>query len=206
MTVRRSINMLVDQGLLETVQGLGTFAKAIDLGTAAFDLQDLQGALSGDDVTVRVLEASIKSTDDRIARKLETDVGKRVVYIRRQILSRDEPIFYHREYLIYDPRRPIVEGELEVTSLKGLFSGKGSASFKWGRLILEPTIVESSEAAYLPAPAGTAAFQLEHIFYGFDDQPVSWGWFICPSGELRLTTTVGALEGSQPGRASGGDL
>ena len=194
MTVRRVINLLADQGIVDTVQGLGTFAKPIDLGAATFDLRDLQTLLSGDDVTVRVLEASIKSASKRVARKLGLPEGRRVVYIRRQILQRQEPFFYHREYLVYDPRRPIVEGELEVTSLQGLFSGKGSASFKWGRLVIEPTVVNERESRFLLVPVGTAAFQLEHVFYDFDDKPVSWGWFICPSGQLQLTTTVGARE------------
>ena len=194
MTVRRSINMLVDQGLLETVQGLGTFAKAIDLGAAAFDLHDLQTVLSRDDVTVRILEASIQSADPRAAERLRLEEGQRIVYIRRQILEQHQPFFYHREYLVYDPRRPIVEGELEVTSLKGLFSGKGSANFKWGRLAVEPTVVNERESGYLDVPVGTAAFRLEHLFYDFEDQPISWGWFICPGNQLQLTTTVGARE------------
>jgi len=194
MTVRRVINRLADQGIVDTVQGLGTFAKPIDLGAATFDLRDLQRLLSGDDVNVRVLEASIRSADERVARKLDVEEGRRVVYIRRQILRQEEPFFYHREYLVYDPRRPIVEGELEVTSLKGLFNGEGGANVKWGRLLIEPTVVNERESGFLHVPVGTAAFQLEHVFYDFDDEPISWGWFICPSGQLRLTTTVGARE------------
>lgn len=194
MTVRRSINMLVDEGLVDTVQGLGTFAKAIDLGAAAFDLQDLQTVLARDDVTVRVLEASIQSAGPRAAERLRLEEGERIVYIRRQILQQHQPFFYHREYLVYDPRRPIVEGELEVTSLKGLFSGKGSANFKWGRLVIEPTVVNERESEHLDLPVGTAAFRLEHLFYDFEDQPISWGWFICPGGQLHLATTVGARE------------
>mgnify|MGYP001138508707 CR=1 FL=1 len=194
MTVRRVINRLADQGIIDTVQGLGTFAKPIDLGAATFDLGDLKRLLSGEDVNVRVLEASIRSADERVARKLGVEEGRRVVYIRRQILRQEEPFFYHREYLVYDPRRPIVEGELEVTSLKGLFNGEGGANVKWGRLLIEPTVVNERESGFLHVPVGTAAFQLEHVFYDFDDEPISWGWFICPSGQLRLTTTVGARE------------
>ena len=36
-----------------------------------------------------------------------------------------------------------------------------------------------------------AALLLEHIFYDFDDRPISWGWFIAGSDRLRFTTTVG---------------
>jgi len=43
----------------------------------------------------------------------------------------------------------------------------------------------------LRAEPAAAAFRLEHIFYDFEDQPVSWGWFICPGAHLRFTATVG---------------
>ena len=42
MTVRRSINLLADQGVVNTAQGRGTFVKALELSTASFDLQGLQ--------------------------------------------------------------------------------------------------------------------------------------------------------------------
>jgi GntR family transcriptional regulator len=194
MTVRRSINLLLDQGLVDTIQGLGTFAKPIDLGAATFDLQDLQRILSGKQVSVKILEASIASANKRIARKLSVEAAERVVYIRRQILQAGEPFLYHREYIVYDPTRPLVEGELETTSLKGLFSGEGNANFKWGELTIESTVVNERESRFLEVPVGTAAFQLEHIFYDFDDHPLSWGWFICPSDRLRFKTTVGVRE------------
>ena len=37
MTVRRSINLLSDQGVVNTAQGKGTFVKPLELGTAVFD-------------------------------------------------------------------------------------------------------------------------------------------------------------------------
>jgi len=196
MTVRRSINLLVDQGLVDTVQGLGTFAKPVELGAATFDLEELQATLSGDRVTVKVLEASIRSADDRVGRKLSIELGQRVIYIRRQILRRSQPFLYHREYMVYDPARPIVETELGVTALKGLFSGEGGANVKWGELVIEATVVNERESRLLDAPVGTAAFQLEHVFYDFEDLPLSWGWFICPNDRLHIATTVGVKEGA----------
>ena len=99
---------------------------------------------------------------------------------------------YHREYLIYDPSRPVVESELEVTSLRGLFEGKGNSFIKRSMLSIEATVLKNEEAQLLQAPVATAAFNLEHLFYDFEDKPVSWGWFICPGANLRFTTIVGA--------------
>jgi GntR family transcriptional regulator len=35
------------------------------------------------------------------------------------------------------------------------------------------------------------AFRLEHVFYDFENRPVSWGWFTCRADRLEFYTTVG---------------
>jgi len=192
MTVRRAINLLVDQGVVVAEQGRGTFVRPITMSAAAFQLGQLQ-ELFGDqsNTTVQVLEASIIAADERIARKLCLPLGKRTIYIRRLLWSGDEPTFYHREYLIYDPTRPIVEAELEVTSLRQLFSGRSASLLKRGEIHLEATLLNAEEAHLLKAPLPMAAFCFEHLFYDFDDRPISWGWFIGRADRLRFTAQVG---------------
>jgi len=94
-------------------------------------------------------------------------------------------------YVIYDPSRPIVEAEMEATTLRGLFSGGGGSDLKRGDLTIETTLLTEEEAALLQSETGVPAFRLEHIFYDFDDQPVSWGWFICSGDRLRFTANIG---------------
>jgi DNA-binding GntR family transcriptional regulator len=118
-------------------------------------------------------------------------VGQRTVFIRRLIYKAEQPILLHREHVIYDPTRPIVEAELEVTALRGLFSGGDGSALKRGDLTVDATILTAEEASLLASKTGAPAFRLEHIFYDFDDQPVSWGWFICPGDRLRFTASVG---------------
>jgi DNA-binding GntR family transcriptional regulator len=191
MTVRRTINLLAEEGVVSTAQGRGTFVKALELGRAAFGLQELQDLFNDPAMAVRLLDVRIVSADERTARKLNLTVGQKTIYIRRLLTVNDEPAFYHREYLIYDPTRPIVEAELEVTALQGLFDGTGSALLKWGELSIDACLFNEEEAKILQTPQPAAAFYLEHLFYDFDDQPVSWGWFICRSDYLRFTTRVG---------------
>lgn len=193
MTIRRAINILVGQGLLVTKQGQGTFIKPMQFWAATFSLGQLQNLLADErGIRIKILEASINLARGRVTRKMAIKRGQRILFIRRLILSQDKPIMYHREYLIYDPSRPIVESELEVTSLGGLFEGKGNSYIKRSILSVEVTVLKTEEARLLQAAAGTAAFNLEHLFYDFQDRPVSWGWFICPGANLRFTTMVGA--------------
>ncbi len=196
MTVRRAINALVEQGVIIAEQGRGTFVKPIAMSEATFGLKNLQDLLDDTENTkVNILEARIIRADERVARKLDIALGQRTVYIRRIIHTKNLPVLYHREYLIYDPKRPIVEAELEVTALQRLFSGAGETILKRGEISLEATLLNEEEAQLLQVELPQAAFCFEHLFYDFDDRPISWGWFIGRNDLLRFTTQVGLQEG-----------
>jgi DNA-binding GntR family transcriptional regulator len=191
MTVRRTINLLSEEGVVRAIQGRGTFVSALELGRAAFGLHELQELFNDPSMVVKLLGARIVTADERTARKLNLVVGDKAIYIRRLLSVDGAPAFYHREYLIYDPTRPIVEAETEVTALRGLFDGTGSAMLKRGELSVETCLLNEAEASILQASLPMAAFYLEHLFYDFDDRPVSWGWFVCRSDCLRFSTSVG---------------
>ena len=178
MTVRRVINILADQGVVIAEQGRGTFVKPLELGTATFDLDRLQQLFREGQSTVKLLEAHITSATERTARKLAIKVGERTVFIRRMIFQGEEPMLLHREHVIYDPTRPLIEAEMEVTALRGLFSGGGGSDLKRGDLTIDATVLTEEEATLLHSEVGVPALRLEHIFYDFDNRPVSWGWFI----------------------------
>jgi len=192
MTVRRAINTLVEQGVVIAEQGRGTFVKPIAMGEAVFQLKELQNIFSDIEHTkVNVLETRVVKADERVARKLAIGIGHRTIYFRR-ILRRDGlPALYHREYLVYDPNRPIVEAELEVTALQRLFNGTGETLLKRGDISLEATLLNDEEARLLQTTQPAAAFCFEHLFYDFDEKPISWGWFIGLPDFLRFTTQVG---------------
>jgi GntR family transcriptional regulator len=192
MTVRRSINLLADQDVITTAQGRGTFVKPLELGTANFDLHELQDLFSAETATdVRLLEVRIVAADDRTASKLNLETGQNVIYIRRLLTKDHKPVCYHRAYAVYDPRRPIVEAEMDVTSLQGLFIHRDNSLLKYGKLTISATLMNEEEGKILEKRLPAAAFYLGHLFYDFDDQPISWGWFIFPNDQLRFTTSVG---------------
>jgi GntR family transcriptional regulator len=195
MTIRRTINLLADQGVISTAQGRGTFVKPVELSEAIFGLQELQDLVSlGGSASVRLLEARVVSADERTARKLELGPGSPTIYIRRLFTCDGVPVFYHRAYLIYDPARPIVEAEMDVTSLQGLFASGKNTLLKNGLLRIEAVLLNEEEAGLLHKPLPAAAFMLEHLFYGFDHRPISWGWFVIPGDRLHFTTKVGITE------------
>ena len=203
MTIRRALNILLDEGVLSARQGKGTFVKPINLAQATFGLEDLR-SLFGDEVhtSARLVEARVRSADELTAGKLGIQPGDRLIFIRRLLCAEGQPAVYHREYLIYDPTRPIVESEMEVTALQRLFSGHGETLLKRGDLSIETTLLTDEEARLLEVDQPAAAFRIEHLFYGFDDRPISWGWFICRGDRLRFRTHVGVLAAARPEASS----
>jgi GntR family transcriptional regulator len=192
MTVRRSINVLLEQGIVSTIQGSGTYVKAPDLSGATFTLEEFHNIFKDKERTrVKVLEALIVRADETAANRLTVSVGERTILIRRVLIRGGDPILYHKEQLLYDPARPIVEDELEVTSLHGLFVGTGETKLKSGRLTIDAVVLTKDEADVLNTIPMQPAFRIEHIFYDFEDKPVSWGRFVCRGDRLRFATTVG---------------
>jgi GntR family transcriptional regulator len=192
MTVRRSINLLADQDVVTTAQGRGTFVKPLELSAATFDLRELQELFSQNAGTViKLLDVRIIPADKYTAKKLNLAVGENTVYIRRLLITDGVPVFYHREYLIYDPTRPIVEAEMDVTSLQGLFANLENTLIKRGELTVRATLMNEEEANLLQVSLPAAAFCLEHTFYDFKNQPISVGSFIGHSDRLYFTTKVG---------------
>ncbi|MBW2137445.1 MAG: GntR family transcriptional regulator [Deltaproteobacteria bacterium] len=196
MTVRRSIKALLDQGVVTTIQGSGTFVKAPDMGEARFSLEEFH-SLFKDKVNtkVKILGAMVTRADRRIGGKLNVTPGERTILIRRLLVRKSKPFIYHREHLVYDPGRPIVEAELEVTSLHGLFQGTGESSLKRGEFAIKAAVLSKEEADILESAEGQPAFHLEHVFYDFDERPFSWGHFICPGDRVLFRADVGMIKG-----------
>ncbi len=192
MTVRRAVGVLLDRGFVSTARGRGTFVKPLHISAASFELSEFHDLLADPAVTARVLEARVMPAGARAAANLGVSEGTRVISIRRLLQRGDEPLFYHRESLAYDPERPTVEAELGVTALRDLFEGGGAAGPKRGELVVHASVLTGEEARYVGRPAGSAALVVEHLFFDYDDKPMSWGRFVCRGDLLQLRAVIGA--------------
>ena len=178
--------------LVSAERGRGTFVKPMVLGAATFGLKAFEDLFVAENTTVRFLSVRTIAATSRISRALGVPVDNKVISIRRLLSQSGVPVAYHREYLIFDPSRPIVEAEMGLTSLQGLFEGRGETVLKRGDLTVETTTIIEEESRLLRVPVGAAAFRIEHTFYDFEERAVSWGWFIVRGDRLRFQATVGA--------------
>jgi DNA-binding GntR family transcriptional regulator len=193
VTVRRAVTILLNRGLVTTTRGKGTFVRPLDITGAVFRLREITDIWM-DDVTadVLLLEASIIPADAQVASALQRAEGDHIVYMRRLIRRKGVPLIYQREHVIYDERRPLVEAQLQITSLEGLFSSAPGEGMLSGRLSIQAVSLDKEAAGFLIAREGSPAFCLDSLFHDFEGRPASWGRFLCRADQFRLTTNIGA--------------
>jgi GntR family transcriptional regulator len=103
-TIRRAISELVNEDVLRTIPGVGTFVVDHRLDKTAEYLfgftQEMQ--LHGKKVTSIVREAKIIAADLLLSRRLQIQLGADVVFLYRIRLLDDEPNALERSYLPHD--------------------------------------------------------------------------------------------------------
>jgi len=192
MTVRRTIAILADKGVVWTSQGLGTFVSSLKMHNVTFGLDDIYKILNANGATqVKILKASIVKANEKVAALLNTTAGTNTIHIRRLLIKDGTPMIYHREYFVYDPRRPIVETELQVASLQDLFSGNNESDLKRGDFSISAATLTEEDAKALDSHPGNPAFHLEHRFFDYGEKPISSGVFILRGDKFRFQASIG---------------
>ena len=196
MTVRQAIGVLTQQGLLERVQGMGTFVKTFRLTESSFDLEGLREIFNDPRRTrVKMLQLALTRADAAAAAALALQPGAKVILLRRLLLHDERPALCHTGYVRCEPTRPVVEEELGLGPLSDLFNGHGGKTAKKGELTLDATLLSIEDAALLGRPAGSAAFRMEYTVYDFEDIPFGSGWLTVLPDIMKLKTRLGLWEG-----------
>jgi len=191
MTLRRALTILEHRGFIAGERGRGMFARSPNLSESTFRLDSPVGEWLDESAEIRLLSAEMTRADEKVAEMLHVPLGERVIYLRRLVLYSDSPAMYHREYITYDPRRPFVESQLQLTSLHAFLDSGRAQRFPRGELTLTAVKLDTESAEVLMQPEGALALCLEHVFKDDDRTPVSWGWFLLRAELFRLRARLG---------------
>ena len=195
MTVRQAIRLLAEQGILRRVHGSGTFVCGPDWTRANFNMRGLLELLEDkDNLDIRILNAGAVEASAKAAAALKVKKDDMIVSLVRLVSYKGLPFLLNKACLRFDAKLPIVESELEASSLSGLFSGQGNSFIKKALLKLEPCILSTTEAAYLKTSQTSPAFKIRYTFFDYTDEPVGSGWFMTPMGYMSFTTKIGVWD------------
>ncbi len=164
-TIRRAISELVNDGVLRTVPGVGTFAVDTRLDKTAeylFGFSQEMGFL-GKKVTSKVLEATIIPADPFLSRRLQIQLGAEVVFLNRVRLMDGEPTAIERSYVPHVLCPGILEYDFSVNSLYEILSTVYDKRPDHAEQVIEANLAtpEVSELLGLTPPAVVFVFRRE---------------------------------------------
>jgi len=197
LTVRQAVGLLAGEGVLRKIPSKGTYVRKMDWQAASFYLRGLDDYLAeGRNTKVKILKARMEKMPDELAGPPGFSPGERVVRVERLLTSEELPIIVQESFLPCDPRRPIMESELEATYMAGLFTGGGSTGLiKNAAIDIRLGGLSQRRANLLGRPVDDKVFVLEYIFFDLSDRPVSQGSFWVVPEIMHLSGRVGLWPG-----------
>jgi GntR family transcriptional regulator len=188
-TVRRAIDMLVDEGRLRREQGRGTFVTAPQLipiffRLASFDEEMFQ---RGRTPSTKLLHLKVFPATEKIAQDLALRVGEEVIEIARLRLADGQPMAFETRYLAYKICPGLIHENLENQSIHSLLLDKYNIPLIRARHVIEARVLTEYEAGLLQAQPGSAGFFVSRVTYTLKDLPVTLYHIIYRGDEYRFT-------------------
>ena len=175
MTLRESIEDLVDEGLLYRRHGVGTFVGFPHLQrdhtrlTSFFDKAEGEGI----DVRARLLTLEVVPAKPKVAAALDIGVGNRVIRVKTLRYANGVPITVHDAHIPHKPFAALLTENFEAQHLWTLFEKCG---YKVKRAVqrLEAREADKDLAHLLKIKQGAPILFKERTVYAGDGTPVEF--------------------------------
>jgi GntR family transcriptional regulator len=177
MTVRSEITRLASEGLVERVQGRGTFvaeprvAQAAALSSFTEDMR-ARGLLAGS----RILGQETVPADGLVARRLEVEPGTPVVRVRRVRSADGEPMALEEAFLSAERFGGLAEEDLEGASLFDVLETRYGARFPAADQRVFAVEIVGEDANVLHVAPGRAGLKFHTILLDSDERPLAYAW------------------------------
>lgn len=188
-TVRRAVDMLVEEGRLRREQGRGTFVTTPQLSPVFFRLGDFSEEMRhrGRQPGTRLLQRRIFPASDEIADRLQLCSGEDVIEIARLRLADGRPMAYEIRYLAHNLCPGLLDEDLEAQSIHSLLIDKYNIPLTRAVHTIEARALSPQEAALLQVPPGSAGFAVDRLTYTLNNRPVTWYRIIYRGDEYTVT-------------------
>jgi GntR family transcriptional regulator len=177
MTVRAEITRLAAEGLVERVQGRGTFvaeprvAQAAALSSFTEDMK-ARGLVAGS----RVLGQDTMAADAVVARGLDVAPGTPVVRLRRVRTADGDPMALEEAFLDAGRFAELADAELEGASLFDVLESTFGVRFPAADQRVVAIEIVGEDANLLHVAPGRAGLKFHTILLDEDERPLAYAW------------------------------
>jgi GntR family transcriptional regulator len=176
-TVRKAIEMLVSEGILERQQGKGTFVRKASFDTSLWRFFRFQSR-SGERVLPvgRMLQREVVPSPPEIARKLGLPDGAPAIHIFRLRTIESEPLLVDDIWLSHEKFASLQElpDEQIKDGLYVAYEAQCGQVIAWAEEDLTAEAADPDTAGLLGIPAGQPVIVIERVAFGFDREVLEW--------------------------------
>jgi len=176
ITVRQALASLERDGLVERIQGRGTFVTRRKMARGAIRLtgflEDLMAM--GIETTARVLEFHRVNASPDVAAPLQVDVGTPIWFIKRVRFVKNTPYSYILNYVPEDIGEGVTREELEAGSLLKLIEEKLGIRLGEALQVISAALADAAVARALHTRVGAPLLSIERTVYSADGRPVEY--------------------------------
>ena len=192
-TVRKAIDLLVAEGLIERSQGRGTYVRRPSFDSSLFRFFRFQGP----DGTRRVPESRILNRERRpgpveATRALDLADGAEVLHLSRLRLIDRRPVLAEEIWLPSDRFAPLMDLAVEAFGdlLYPLYETHCRAIVASARETLSIATVATEAADLLAVAPGTPVVVIERLASGYDSRPLEWRRSVGPADQFRYQIDI----------------
>lgn len=192
-TLRKAIHLLITEGLLESIQGRGTFVAAHILEeNLAEKLTSLAESLArqGVPMETHLIDVAIQTAPVHAASLLSLGPAAQVFFMRRLRATGGIRFVYERNYVNASACPGIEKIDFSTNSLYLTLEKKYNLKLAWGRRTYHSQPAIEEVAHYLQIPAGSAVFYVQQITYLQDNIPIECSDIWMRGDRIRFTAIV----------------
>jgi GntR family transcriptional regulator len=176
VTVRKVLDMLVQEGMVVRQRGRGTHVAQTRLEHVTTRIVSFTDDMRqrGFEPSTRVLFAGLIPAPAAIARELGVEEGTELARLDRLRLADGEPMCVEESYLIHRYLPGILEHDLSATSLREIKVGKYGVRWSRARQTIQAILAPAELARPLSIKTGSALLYIERVSYSQEDVPVEF--------------------------------
>jgi GntR family transcriptional regulator len=186
-TVRKAVDLLVAEGLLERFQGRGTFVRRASFDSSLFRFfrfQTRQGERRIPES--RILRREVVEAPSAVAAILQIPNGAKAIQMSRLRLIDDVPVLAEEIWLPFD--RFAAFAQLDLSKIGDLlypvYEAQCNQVVASATETLTVEAIGPLHARLLRIEPGTPTVVIERLAYGYDKQPLEWRRSRGPASEF----------------------